>query len=891
MTSTVETHLPAPADVLMSDGRLAVIRCLTPGDGPALHALHQQVSDDSLRLRFFSPSREGAHAYVDHVLADPDTIAVVAEVSCRLVALATAEPLGPGASEVAFLVADGYHDLGLGTLLLEHLAALARDRGIRRFEAEVLLENSAMIGVLRHAGFESSRHLEHGVMIVELSTTCTTSVQEAADQREFSSEARSLRPLLAPRSVAVAGVRGDGSGVGAAVLRSILDGGFRGEAVAVHPRLDSLAGVAAYPSFSSLPSPVDLAVIAVPASAAENSLRDAAEAGVRAAVVLSSGFGELGAAGQELQRNLSAVARTRGIRLVGPNCLGVLANDPGIRLNATFIAASPPPPGGLAIASQSGGVGIVLLERARELGLGIHSFVSLGNKADVSGNDLLAAWYDDPGVQVAALYLESFGNARKFARFARRFSARKPVLAVVGGSSASGRRGGLSHTAAAATSAVAVRALFAQSGVIACSDADDLAETALLLTGQPRPAGPRVGVLSNAGGMGILAADAAENFGLQVPELSARLRRRIGKLVQGTVGTGNPVDTGAAASPEQLTAAADAMLASREVDALIVLVVATGVSDGVATVRRLAEVRAAHPDIPVLLVPLGGLEAAGIPGLTTFRSPASAARALARAAWYTGWRAVPVVEAPTTDPDEVQAARGWCRQFLAESSKEGEWLDVTAARGLLDRYGLRVIGEVVSGADAAVDAAARLGFPVAVKACEVDGVHKTERGLVRLGLASERDIREAVASLGEHTDVLVQPMVAGIEVALGLVHDPGMGPLVMVAAGGVATDVWNDRVFLVPPVSAADAARALRGLRIWPLLRGFRGAPAADHSALERLAVALGRLAADVPEVTELDLNPVIVREDGCVIVDVRLRLSDSDDPGAGVPRQLRRVR
>jgi acyl-CoA synthetase (NDP forming)/RimJ/RimL family protein N-acetyltransferase len=888
--------LPGPADVVLADGRLGVIRRLTPADGPALHALHDEASDDALRMRFFNVSRAAAHAYVDHVLTHPDTIALVAETDGRLAGLATAEPVGPDTAEIAMLISDGHQGQGLGTLLLEHLFALVRDQGMRHVEAEVLVENHPMLEVLANAGFELEKHPDRGVVLVNLHTTSTPEVQEAADRREFQSEARSLAPLLAPQSVAIAGARGDGSGVGAAVLRSVAANRYAGRVVAVHPRRKQVAGLPAYPSFSALPEPVDLAVIAVPAETTASALEDAAAAGVRAAVVISSGFGEMGARGRTLQRELSVIARTRGIRLVGPNCLGVLANDPAIRLNATFNAQQPPPPGGLAIASQSGGVGIVLLDLAREIGLGVRSFVSLGNTADVSSNDLLAAWYDDPGVTAAALYLESFGNARKFARFARRFSERKPVLAVVGGRSTSGRRGGVSHTAAAASSDVAVRALFAQSGVIGCDDADDLAETALLLTEQPLPAGPRLGVLSNAGGMGILVADAAESFGLTVPEFTGSLRGRLADLVHGTSGTTNPVDAGAAVTPDQLGAALEAVLSSGEVDAVVAVVVATGVTDGGALVRRLAEVRSGHPGTPVVLVPLGGLDVGSPAGLTSFRSTTSAVRALGRAVAYARWRSVPPSAPPPTDTAQALEARKWCRAVLADAPADGRWLAASQARHLLDRYGLHLLGKVTTSADAAVEEAARIGFPVAVKVANAGGAHKSERRLVRTGLASTTAVRLAVAAFEDSLDradpleILVQPMVSGREVALGVVRDPTMGPLVMVAAGGVTTDVLDDRVFLLPPVSLADARRALRGLRMWPLLEGFRGARAVDVGELERLVVDLGRMAVDVPEIAELDLNPVMVDTYHCCLVDARLRLATTDDPGPGAPRQLRRV-
>ncbi len=908
-TSSRELPLPGPADVVLTDGRLGVIRRVTPADGPALHALHDEVSDDALRMRFFNVSRPAAHSYVDHVLTHPETmLALVAEVDGHLAGFATAEFVGAGTAdtgtlhsevvdtiEIALLVSDAHHGQGLGTLLLEHLFALARDRGVRRVEAQVLVENHPMLEVLAHAGFGFTQHPDRGVVSLNLNTTSTPAVQSAADRREFQAQARSLAPLLAPRSVAVTGVRSDGSGVGAAVLRSIATNGYAGRVVVVHPRHVAVAGVPAYRSFGDVPHPLDLAVIAVPAESTAAALEDAAGAGVRAAVVISSGFGELGPRGKTFERELSVLARTRGIRLVGPNCLGVLANDPAIRLNATFTAQQPPPPGGLAIASQSGGVGIVLLDRARELGLGVRSFVSLGNTADVSSNDLLAAWFDDPGVSAAALYLESFGNARKFARFARRFSERKPLLSVVGGRSESGRRGGASHTAAAASSDVAIEALFAQSGVIGCADTDDLAEAALLLTEQPLPSGPRLGVLSNAGGMGILVADAAEACHLVVPEFTTALSDLLTGIVRGTSGTTNPTDAGAGVAPERMAEALDAVLSSGEVDAVVTVVVATGVTDGAEIVLRLEEVRARHPDIPVVLVPLGGLDVGHPAGLTTYGSPASAVRAVGHAVSYVQWRAVPAAPLPVPDSTRALATRQWCQAALQEAPPEGRWLAASEARHLLGPYGLRLLGRIATSADGAAEAAAGIGFPVAVKVGNAGGAHKSEQRLVRKGLTSAAAVRLAVSGFDVHLgraagEVLVQPMESGVEMALGVVRDRTMGPLVMVAAGGVATDLWADRAFLLPPISLADAQHAVRGLRIWPLLEGYRGGRAADVADLEGLVVALGRLAVEVPEITELDLNPVLVGASGCSIVDVRLRLASTDDPGAGTPRQLRRI-
>ena len=597
---------------------------------------------------------------------------------------------------------------------------------------------------------------------------------------------------------------------------------------------------------------------------------------------------------------MAALARAHSLRLVGPNCLGILVDDDTTRLNATFYDTMPPP-GGLAVASQSGGVGIVLMDLATQMGLGIGTFVSLGNKADVTSNDLLAAWRDDARVSAAALYLESFGNARKFARIARGFAERKPLLAVVGGRSAGGRRAGASHTAASATLSVGVETLFVQSGVIGCDGAEDMAEAALLLTGQPLPRGPRLAVLSNAGGMGVLAADKADTWRLRVPAFSADLADRIAQHVTGTVGTDNPVDAGAGVDPKGLAAIAGEILDSDEVDALLVILVATGVTDTVTALTALAEARTAHPDTPVLLVPMGGLTAPPEVAATmaTYRSAGAAVRALARAVRYATWRSAPRAQADRSDPSVIADVRGIGRGLIADLTAAGDersFLGFADVGRLLSPYGLRPSGELVDSPEAAAYAADRLGYPVAVKVAEGEVVHKTERRLVRVGLTSEGEvvgaIRDFQQELGrKKVDMLVQSIVTGTELALGIVRDPVFGPLVMVAAGGVATEVWDDRIFLMPPVTRTDASRVVRGLRIWPLLEGYRGAEGADITALEQLVVDLGRLAAEVPEIAELDLNPVIVGPTGCALVDAKVRLAAVVGPSDGGPRQLRSVR
>lgn len=878
--------------MLMSDGALAVVRTLEPGDGPGLHDLHERVSDEALRSRFFAAARGTAHKYVDHVLASPGTIALLAEVDGRIAALATAEPITDDVCEVAFLVADEHGGRGLGTLLLEHLAAEARDRGVRVFEAQVLRSNRRMLTVFEDAGFRATRTFDGWDAVLTMSTAVTPTIQAAADRREFSSEQRSLAPLFAPRGVVVYGVRRDGSGIGATVASAILAGRYTGTLAIVHPHRSEVMGVAAHPTAREAPEPLDLAVIAVPAEAVVAALEDAALAGVRAAVVISSGFQEMGARGGELQLDLVRCARRHGVRVVGPNGLGLISNDPDVRLHATF-GGTFPATGGLAVASQSGGVGIALMDLVARSGVGVRCFVSLGNKADVSGNDLLAAWYDDDQVTCAALYLESFGNPRKFARFARTFSERKPLLAVVGGRSTAGRRAGASHTAAAASPAAGVRALFAQAGVIECHDAEQLAETALLLTREPLPKGNRVAIISNAGGMGVLAADLAMDENLHVVEFSNGLSTQIGRLVNQTVGNANPVDAGAGAGPDQVAAIAAAALGSGEVDSVLVVLVATGANDLSAARAALAAVRRRHPDCALVVVSLGGGPVRGNEDVTSFRTSAAALGALGRVSRYVVWRSATRADAEPSDPRVVHEARAVARTLLEGAAESDGWIHPRAARALLGPYRIDLAGRFAHGADDAAATATELGFPVAVKVGDPDVVHRTERNFVRTGLRSVEEVKAAVRQFeqdrGSPCTVVVQAMASGVELVLGVVRDPAFGPLVMVGAGGVATDVWDDRAFLVPPFSESEALRVLRSLRLWPLLAGFRGAPPAATGEVAQLVVRLGRLAVDVTEVAEIDLNPVMAGPQGYVVVDAKVRLAGGGQDPTDLPRQLRR--
>ena len=585
---------------------------------------------------------------------------------------------------------------------------------------------------------------------------------------------------------------------------------------------------------------------------------------------------------------LLTLARSLGVRLVGPDSQGALANDPRIGLNATFLTELPAA-GGLAVASQSGGMGFALLDLARDIGLGVHAFVSLGDRIDVSSNDLLAAWMDDERVTAAALYLESFGNALKFARTARRFAERKPLLAVVAGRS----RARLLRTydGAGADVSIGVDALLTQSGVIACRTGAELTETALLLAEQPLPQGLRVGIVVNTGGLGALAMDLVDGQGLGVVPLSAELQDRLGRAVDAR----NPVDLGADVTPDELAACVGTLVGSGEVDAVLVLLVVTRLGDPAGLYAAVGKAREVAPDTPVLLVAPGAASAAarGTPGVTVFRTIESATGALARTMRYAEWRRVPSDQPVVGIGTRGLHARAWANARLDARGGEPEWLPADGLRDLLGPYGIHRVGTVVSDAGSAARVAAEIGFPVVVKVADPTEPHKADRGLVRVDVRDADEIFSVIRGFAEELgqdqfDVLVQPLLLGHQVSVGVLRDPQLGSMVTVAAGGRATEGWDDEVALLPPVGPSDAARAVRALRLWPQVLGGRGLQTVDVSALESLVVAVGQIAVDVPHLSDLTLEPVVLGAAGLHCVDVKARLVVPPLLDAGIPRRLR---
>jgi acyl-CoA synthetase (NDP forming)/GNAT superfamily N-acetyltransferase len=886
-------------DALTADGGIVHLRPIRPEDRAAVAALYSRSGPESLRLRFFAHVGPMAIAQeADRVCRDDDLRhgTIVAELGGVLVGVASYERTSDTdrRAEFAVFVDDEHRGRGIGTLLLEHLAASARARGVDELLGEVLPQNVRMMRVARDLNGHSWSRFDDGVLDVGLSTAADDGGLRLVDERDRVAERASLRPLLAPTAVAVVGAGRAPGGIGHETLLAIREYGFTGAVYAVNPHASEVAGEPAYPSLRDLPGPVDLAVLAVPAPAVAGVLADAGAAGAGAAVVLGAGFGEAGEAGRIRQREVVEVARRHGIRLVGPNCIGILTTDPAVRLNASFVPAVPPA-GGLAVASQSGAVGIALLDHAARSGCGVSTFVSLGNKADVSGNDLIAYWFDDPSTRAVALYLESFGNPRKFARTVRALARRKPVLAVKSGRSSAGRRAGASHTAAAAAPDATVRALFQQAGVVQADDLGELLDAARMLTDQTLPAGGRLGIVGNAGGFNVLAADATGGSTLTVPAPSGALRQTLAETVPGAAAFDNPLDLGAAASPEAFAAATEAVAASGEVDALLVVLVATRTNDILRILAALTPVVDRHPTLAVAAVVVGASDPPTVLGdrrAPVFDLPERAVRALGHAARYAAWRREPLGSRPELVHVDGSRARRVVERALAAGAG---WQPYSVTTEILRAYGIPLVASsVVTDVESAVVAARVIGLPIALKSADPDLVHKTEVGGVRVNLADEAEVRAAYATVAAAGDpdrgVLVQPMARGtVELVAGVVHDPLFGSLVMAGLGGVHTDLFGDRALRLVPLTDLDAGRMWRSLRAARLLTGFRGTPPVDTAAVEDLLQRIGRLAEELPEVAELDLNPVMVGPDGAVAVDAKLRLQPvGPEPDAGL-RQLGR--
>lgn len=884
-------------DVLLKDGSTVRLRAARPDDAPRIAALYSRLSDRSRYMRFHRWTPATPEEELEAVLPGSiDGFTLVATLGDpedeRIIAIGrfVRLPDRPDHAEVAFTVEDSHQGRGIASQLLDHLAAIAREKGVSVFEADVLGENRSMMDVFQASGYPVRSTLKYGTLHVAFPIEDAAAGEAQAAEREARAAAASLVPFFRPRSVAVVGASRKPGAIGAEILRNIIQCGYTGAVYPVNPNAQQIAGRRAYPSVLDIPAPVELAIIVVPAPDVLAVADQCARKGVRGLVVISAGFRETGDEGRERERLLLEKARRHGMRIIGPNCMGVLNASPDVSFNGTFSPVFPPF-GNVALLSQSGALGIALLDYSRELNIGLSTFVSVGNKADVSGNDLIQYWEQDPDTSVILLYLESFGNPRKFARVAPRVAAKKPIVAVKSGRSAAGSRAARSHTGALATLDVASDALFRQAGVIRVDTLEELFDVAALLSHQPAPNGRRVAILTNAGGPGILAADACEARGLEVPPLADETRARLAAFLPEQAALNNPVDMIASATGEDYERALRVLVSDDAIDSVIVIFIpplVTQAADVAAALRRVAP-EARHKTLLACFMSAHGAppELTAGPGcsLPSYIFPESAAIALARVCEYAEWRKRPAGKTP-----QFAAERERARAIVDEALRGAEdavWLPAGSCRDLLACYGVGAARlAFAASAEEAARRAAEIGFPVAVKVASQTIVHKSDIGAVVTGVDSAEAVRTAFEAIrsrlraagleAEMEGVIVQEMVqGGVEAIIGVTQDKVFGPLMMFGLGGTLVELLKDVTFRIHPLKDVDAREMVRSIKGYPLLEGWRGAPRADVEALEETLLRVSALITDVPEIAEMDLNPVKVLGpgEGCRAVDVRILL------------------
>ena len=888
-------HAEDSVHALLTDGATIEIRPARPGDFDAVRDMHAKMSPDNLYLRFFSMSPYAAEQEARRACREPgpDHAALLALLDGEVVGCGTYEQAGAGSTsaEIAMAVADDLHNRGIGMLLLEHLVSLARGRGYRAFTAETLSENAAMLRVFADAGLPMHRSLADGAydFTFPLPTGETDDAlgtyRDTVAVRERSADVASMRPVLAPASVAVIGASRRPGSVGRAILRNIITGGFPGPVYPVNPHAAELDGIACLPSAAALPEHVDLAVIAAPAGAVLGIADDCGRRGVKGLVVIAA------ALGGPARAELLDICRRHGMRMVGQASLGVA--NPGIGLNATF-AARHPAAGVAGLALQStGGTGFVLVEHLSRLGVGISSLVSFGDKDDVSGTDMVQWWEVDGQTKLALLYLESIGNPPKFARTARRVGRTMPVLTVDVGRSAAGKRLAGARAARAATPLVTRRALFEQAGIIAAADLGELLDAATLLAAQPVPAGDRVGVVSNTRGGVVLAADACGDAGLQIASLTGDTQRALRDMLPSQAAVAGPVDTTVLVAPGSFRRCLEAVGADPGVDAVLALTTTTGSGNLVP------EVAAARLPVPVAAAVMDQVEVVRLlPGpagdsapVPAYAYPGSAARALGHAARYGIWRATPPGHIPDLDGLRQDRARELVAGFLAAPSRGG-WLPLDPTVELLGCYGIPLADSIgVVSEEAAAAAAERFGGPVALRA-DVPGLLRTSDARdVLTDLHGPDEVRRGFRLLREVfgsrlIGVIVQPVVTGgVEVMISVLRERVAGPLVLFGVGGAADDVQADRAARLAPLTDSDADDLIRSVRAAPRLLGRRGERAADLAALRDMLLRVSRMADDLPQIAELELSPVIARPNGVQAVDGRIRIQAAEPIDAHLRR------
>jgi acetate---CoA ligase (ADP-forming) len=907
MIPTRPLYLPPPYQdsaergrLILRDGTTATIYIADVEDRDELIAFYRRLSPESRRSRFFSdakPNEDMLIGLCDASQPEKQLTMIVtrtAEGKQRIIATGSYFSVGKETAEVAVTVEDAFQGKGLGTLMLERLALIAITHGFTQFKAVTHAGNAAMLEVFRNSGFPVTEHYADGYVTVEFSVLPGEASVKRTEMRDRLFTAASMRPFFKPNSVAVVGASRNPTAIGYRIMEGLVLSRFQGCIYPVNPKAKVICSMRAYPSVRDLPEPVDLAVIVVPRDNVMAAVDDCAARGVRTLVVISAGFAETNEDGRALQNALVEKVRGYGMRMIGPNCLGLLNSNPDISLNASF---SPifPPHGSVAMSSQSGALGLAILGLAKRLNLGLSTFVSIGNKADVSGNDLLQYWEGDEDTNVILLYMESIKNPRRFARIARRVGRSKPIVCVKGGRTTAGRRAAGSHTAALAAADTPVEALFQQTGVIRCDTLEEMFDLAAALANQPLPEGSRVGIVTNAGGPGILCSDACEAAGLLVPELPEDVTSKLAEFLPAAAALGNPVDMIASAPPEHFKKTVEEVMAHDSVDMVIVIYIPVGtakneaidvaIQDGVAAAR---ERGAKNKPVLACLMVEEGVHAplkVGDESIPVYAFPESAARVFSKINEYATWLRNPPGMIPEfTDVDAAQA-RAICRQAL--KARGSGWLSTEETRDVLSAFKLPVSeGGVAKNADEAVAIAETAGFPVAVKLASLSIVHKTDMGAVYLNLKDGDAVRNAfveiqdklknIGQLDAMEGVLIQPMVkGGVEIMVGVTGDPVFGPLVAFGLGGIHVEVLADICFRVTPLTDHDADEMIRGVRGYKLFEGYRGHPAADKEAMKEVLLRVSLLVEEVPEISEMDMNPIFVMEPGkgCRIVDARIRI------------------
>jgi acetyl coenzyme A synthetase (ADP forming)-like protein len=887
-------------EVLLKDGSSILLRPIRMDDARSWVEFVGRLSTRTKYLRFHHvPGDMGVEDAVRFCTVDyHNTFAFVAEVLREkkrdIVAIGRYYRLPDHHSaEAALTIEDSYQDRGLGTSILEQLANLARENGIDTFKTDVLAGNAQMMNVLKDYGVQFSSELRGGVYHVTFPIAQTTVAEEKQLERERVSTLASLRWLLKPQSIALIGVSRHPGTIGHLLLQCLIQSGFSGKVYPVNPNTDSLMSLKTYPSVLAIPGYVDMAVIAVPAKIVAKVADECGRKRVHTLVVISDGFKEVGPEGASREKELRDIALGHGMRIIGPNCMGVINTDPSIKLNATFSPVYPPA-GNVAFLSQSGAMGLVVLEYASSLDIGISTFVSVGNRADISSNDMMEYWEQDPSTDVILLYLESFGNPRKFSRLARRVTRKKPVVVVKGGSTQAGSRAAASHTGAMATSDVISDVLFQHAGIIRVNLMEEMFDVAALLSNQPLPRGRRLVIVTNGGGPGIIAADAAARNGLNLPQPSEEMVRKLKSVVKRDISFHNPLDTTAGADAEEFRAILRLLADDKDSDAVLSIFIPPVVAhmeDFEASIGDLAQYFW-NEDKPLLACFLGqrGFKAklgSGGRFVPTYPFPEEAISALSKAMEYAEMRQKPVGKIPKLSGIKTKEARDIIGKAMMKRKQRPIWMKPREISGLLACYGMHFVEPLVAGTPTeAAAAAVKVGFPVAVKLDSSTITHKSDVGGVALGLDSIDEVKQAFKDirarlkkdgrLNEMQGVVVQKMVKeGIEAIAGVTQDPSFGPLIMFGSGGVYAELMKDMVLRLHPITDLDAKEMINSIKMSRLFKGFRGSPPADIEATQDLLLRLSAMVEDIQHIAELDFNPVKVMPEGegYYIVDARIML------------------